>query len=418
MIHQFSTGVGLTLVLGLCFSATGCGRSPAKAPAAELPSVSVSRPVERDVTDYADFTARIAAVDSVEVRAHVWGYLQKVNFKEGDLVKKGQVLFELDPRPYQALLNQAKAKVVQDQAQLTYDEAEYRRNLDLVRSGSVSRSDMDKTSAARGVDIANIAADQAMVTSRQLDCDYTKVTAPVSGRISRYDVTVGNLILGGDQGGGTLLTTIVSVDPMYAYFDIDEFTIQRARRLAREGKFRRQGDKETGRQGEESDSIVKSADEKAWPVSLGLAAEEGFPHRGTINFVDNQLNPKTGTLRVRGVFPNGDGALSPGFFARVRLPISPAHNALLVSERALDNDQGQRIVYVVNDKNAVVSRPVRLGQMHHGVREITDGLKSGERVIVDGLQHVRAGSTVQPKQVPMPAPGVRRPNGTAASVTP
>src|SRR5207247_10702043 len=153
-----------------------------------------SQPVEREVTEYADCTASIAAVDSVEVRAHVWGYLQKVHFKEGALVKKGDVLFELDPRPYQAMLNQAKAKVAQDEAQLKYDEAEYQRNLNLVRTGAVSRSDLDKTAAARGVDLANIAADKAMVASRQLDLEYTKILAPISGRVSRYLVTVGNLI--------------------------------------------------------------------------------------------------------------------------------------------------------------------------------------------------------------------------------
>jgi RND family efflux transporter MFP subunit len=339
--------------------------------------------VERYVTDYADFTARVAAVDSVDVKAHVWGYLEKVNFQEGALVKKGDVLFELDPRPYQALLDQARAKVAQDEAQLEYDQAEYLRNLRLVRTGAVSASDTDKTAAARSVDVANIAADKAVVASRQLDLGYTKVIAPVSGRVSRYVVTVGNLIQSGDQGGGTLLTTIVSVDPMYAYFDVDERTLQRVGRLVREGKF-------------------ASAGETAWPVSLGLATEEGFPHRGTINFVDNQVNPKTGTLRARGVFPNKDEALSPGFFARVRVPISPPHRALLVSDRALDNDQGQKVLYVVNDNNKVVSHPVRLGALHDGLREITDGLKPGERVIINGLQQVRPGATVEPKLVEMP----------------
>ncbi len=386
MTHRLLLGSASTLVLGLCLSVSGCARPPAEAPAAGPVSVPVSQPVERDVTDYADFTARIAAVDSVDVKAHVWGYLEKVNFKEGALVKKGDILFELDPRPYQALLDQAKAKLAQDVAQLTYDEAEYQRNLTLVKTAAVSRSDLDKTAAARDVDLANIAADKASILLNELNLQYTKVAAPVSGRVSRYYVTVGNLILAGDQGGGTLLTTIVSVDPMYAYLDVDELTIQRVRQLAREGKF-------------------KSADETAWPMSLGLATEEGFPHRGTINFVDNRVNAKTGTLSVRGVFPNKDETLAPGFFARVRVPISPPHQALLVSERALDNDQGQKILYVVNDKNEVVSRPVRLGQMHAGLRAIEDGLKPGERVIVNGLQQVRAGATVEPKLVEMPKSG-------------
>src|SRR5439155_15090580 len=317
-----STFLAVTaLVLGFCLGVTGCARTPSEAPAAPPIPVTVSYAVEREVTDYADVTARTAAVDSVEVRAHVWGYLEKVNFKEGALVQKGDVLFELDPRPYQAMLNQAKAKVTQDEAQLKYDEAEYQRNVNLVRTGAVSRSDLDKTAAARGVDLANIAADKAVVASRQLDLDYTKVLAPVSGRASRYVVTVGNLVQSGDQAGGTLLSTIVSVDPMYAYYDVDERTVQRVRQLIRDGK-------------------VKWAQKTEWPVALGLATEEGFPHQGTVNFVDNQVNPKTGTLRVRGVFPNKDESLSPGFFARVRVPIGPPHQALLVSDRAIDTDQG------------------------------------------------------------------------------
>ena len=239
-----------------------------------------------------------------------------------------------------------------------------------------------------------MAADKAVVASNELNLQYTKVTAPVSGRASRYFVTVGNLIQSGDQNGGTLLTTIVSVDPMYAYFDVDERTVQRVRQLVREGKF-------------------PSADATAVPVSLGLETEEGFPHQGTIDFLDNQVNPKTGTLRVRGVFPNKDEALSPGYFARVRMPIGTPHPALLVSDRALTNDQGQKVLYVVNDKNEVVSRPVRQGQLHDGLREIADGLKPGERVIGSGLLQIRPGAVVEPKLEDMPTPAAGNPGGTA-----
>ncbi len=373
----------LVFMAGICAGPTGCARAPAVAPTPPA-AVTVSVPVEQEITDYAEFTARTAAVDSVEVRAHVWGYLNKVNFKEGALVNKGDVLFELDPRPYEAILNQAKAKVTQDEAQLKYDEAEHQRNLNLVGTGAASRSDLDKTAAARGVDVANIAADKAVVASRQLDLDYTKVLAPVSGRVSRYVVTVGNLIQSGDQGGGTLLTTIVSVDPMYAYFDVDEGTVLRVRKLVREGKA------DSPREGQ----IVK--------VRLALANEDEFPHEGTIDFVDNQVNPKTGTMRLRGVFPNKDQVLVPGLFGRVRVPIGRGHKALLVTERALDTDQGQKILYVVNEKNEVGVRPVQLGTLRGGLREIVDGLKPGERVIVKGLQLVRPGATVEPKLVPMP----------------
>jgi RND family efflux transporter MFP subunit len=374
-----------SLAVVLCLALAGCVKTPSAPPAASIP-VTVSYPVEREVTDHADFTARTAAVDSVEVRAHVWGYLDKVHFKEGALVKKDDVLFELDPRPYEALLNQAKAKVAQDEAQLTFDEAEYQRTLKLVSTGAVSKSDHDKSAAARGVDIANIAADKALVASRELDLGYTKVRAPVSGRVSRYVVTVGNLIQSGDQSGGTLLTTIVSVDPMYAYFDVDEHTALRVRKLVREGK---------------SDSPRDGG----FPVSLGLANEAGYPHQGTINFVDNQVNPRTGTIRVRGTFPNSEQVLLPGLFARVRTPIGRPHRALLVSDRALDTDQGHKIIYVANEKNEVVSRPVRLGLLQDGLREITDGLKPGERVIINGLQQIRPGITVEPKSEAMPTRG-------------
>jgi RND family efflux transporter MFP subunit len=393
MKYLLSLHIGSTMVFGLCIGLTGCTTAPSEtAPAPIL--ITVSRPVKQYVTDYADFTARTAAVDSVEVRAHVWGYLNKVNFKEGALVKKGDVLFELDARPYQALLNQATAKVAQDEAQLAFDEAEYQRNVAINRTvGAVSRSDLEKSAAARDVDRANIAADKAVIVSRQLDLEYTKVIAPVTGRVSRYVVTVGNLIQSGDQNGGTLLTTVVSVDPMYAYFDVDEYTVLRVRQLIREGK-------------------AKSARDGEVSVALGLANEDGFPHQGTINFVDNQVNPKTGTLRVRGVFANQDEALTPGYFARVRVPIGFAHQTLLISDRALDTDQGQKVVYVVDKDNKVVSRPVRLGALHDGLREITDGVQAGERVIVNGLQQVQPGITVDPKLVDMPASEARRSNGT------
>src|SRR5260221_4099117 len=196
--------IGSAFVLDFCLALTGCARAPSEPSAAAPIPVTVSYPVERDVTDYADFTARTAAVDSVEVRARVFGYLDKVNFKEGALANKGDILFELDPRPYRATLNQAKAKVNQDEAQLKYDEAENQRNLRLAATKAVSQSDLDKTAAARDVDIANVAADKAVVASRQLDLEDTKIIAPVTGRVSRYVVTVGNLILSGEQAGGTL----------------------------------------------------------------------------------------------------------------------------------------------------------------------------------------------------------------------
>jgi RND family efflux transporter MFP subunit len=375
-------------VLVLCLVLAGCARAPSEVPA-EPARVAVSRPVERYVTDHTDFTARTAAVDSVELRARVWGYLDKVNFQEGALVKKGDVLFEIDPLTYRAALDQAEGNLASLQSRLERLDADLSRARRMVQSRAIGREEFDKIASDRGEAAASRAALKAAVQRAKLDLGYTKVTAPIDGRVSRYVVTVGNLVQAGDQGGGTLLTTIVSVDPMYAYFDVDEYTALRVRQLVREGK---------------SDSPRDGG----YPVWLGLANEKGHPHRGTINFVDNQVNPKTGTIRARGVFPNKDQTLLPGFFARVRVPIGRPHKALLVSDRALDTDQGQKILHVVNDKNEVVSRPVRLGALHNGLREIADGLKPGERVIVNGLQQVRAGGTVEPKLVEMPT-GARKP---------
>jgi RND family efflux transporter MFP subunit len=361
----------------------GCAPVPSGAPRSAPVSVTVSYPVERDVTDYADFTGRTAAVDSVEVRARVSGYLDKVNFKEGALVHKDDQLFEIDPRLYRADLARAKGAVAQIEARVHRLERDFGRAKLLLARAAVGQEEYDRYEGDYREAQANLEVAKANRDLAALNLDYTRVIAPVSGRVSRYVVTVGNLIQSGDQSGGTLLTTLVSVDPMYVYFDMDERAVLRIRQLIREGKAR-------------------SASQTRWPVALGLAIEQGFPHQGTINFEDNQVNPKTGTLRVRGVFPNKDEGLSPGLFARVRVPIGETHRALLVTDRAIDTDLGQKVLYVVDEKNEVVSRAVRMGALHHGLREITEGLKQGERVIISGLQQVRPGVTVEPKLLQMP----------------
>lgn len=387
----------MILALAPPLGPVGCARAPASAPAPAAPTpVTVSQPVEREITDYSDFTGRTAAVESVEIRARVTGYLDKINFKEGTLVKKGDVLYEIDPRTYKAALDYTKAEVERLKSQRDLDAIELRRSEDLIRRGAETRENLDRALARRSGSAAALVAAEAQAQQGELDLGFTKVTAPISGRISRTLITMGNLVQSGDQGGGTLLTTLMSVDPMYVYFDVDEHTLLRVRQLIREGK-------------------AKSARDAKLSVALGLANEAGHPHQGMIDFVDNQVNPRTGTLRLRGVFPNKNEILSPGLFARVRVPIGEPYRALLVTERAIDTDQGQKIVYVVNNKNEVTSRPVRLGAIHDGLRVVEDGLRPSDRVIVVGLQQVRPGAVVAPKLVPMPVSGIGTTQGAAGA---
>jgi RND family efflux transporter MFP subunit len=368
------------LLAGLAFAGCAPGpQGPAQGPA---PTAYFSYPLDREVTDYSDATGRTAAVDSIEVRARVWGYLDKVNFKEGQLVKKGEVLFEIDPRTYKAALNQAESNVVAAEARLRRLEEDLGRAQELVTSKALSRADFDKARGDRDETAGSILALKAAVEQAKLDYGFTKVTAEVSGRVGRAIVTPGNLVQAGPTGG-TVLTTLVSVDPIYAYFDVDEHTVLRVRALIREGKF-------------------KSARDETWPVYVGLANEDGFPHEGTIDFVDNQVNPKTGTLRIRGVFRNKDEALTPGYFVRVRVPLGRPHKALLVSDRAIDTDQGKKIVYVIGADKKVEVRTVQLGSLHAGYRAVEAGLKAGDRVIVTGLQQIRPGMLVEPSEVEMP----------------
>jgi RND family efflux transporter MFP subunit len=351
--------------------------------------VTVALPLEEAITDHVDFSGKTAAVESVQLRARVGGYLQKADYKEGHEVKKDQVLFEIDPGPYKAELAQAKAKVEAAQARVKQAETAYQRAVRLRPSGAVSPEELEKNLRTRDVTVAAVEAEKANVAIKQLNLDFTKVLAPINGRADKADLTVGNLV-SASLIDANVLTNIVRLEPMYAYFEVDELTALRLLRLIREGKKR-----------------IREA--KAPEVLLGLGNNQDYPIRGTIDFVGNQVNASTGTITVRGVFPNKDRALAPGLFTRIRLPLGKSHPAVLVSDRALGTNQGQKFLYVINDKNKVEYRPVTVRALHGGLREIVDGLKHGERVIINGLLRVRPGVTVEPKQGAMrPEPAAKK----------
>jgi RND family efflux transporter MFP subunit len=332
----------------------------------------------------------MAAVEEVEVRARVRGYLIKINFTEGAEVKQGEVLFEIDPRPFQAELDAAKGQVAQWEAKLTRAEADVARNERLLPKGAASQKDLDTAIADRGEARAAIQSARAQVERAALDVEFTKVTAPIDGRVSRAQVTKGNLV-NASAGEATLLTTIVAVNPMYVYFDVDERALLQYQQAAR---ARAGGSQQ-----------IPNVREAKIPVQLGLANEVGFPYAGVIDFADNRVDPQTGTIRVRGMFANTNRIFTPGLFARVRVPVGDKYQAVLVPERAIGTDQGQKYLLAVNDQNVVEYRAVKLGRVHDGLRVIQDGLKSDELVIVNGIQRARPGVTVTPQRTEVTALG-------------
>ncbi|HJT76148.1 MAG TPA: efflux RND transporter periplasmic adaptor subunit [Gemmataceae bacterium] len=383
----FVVGSGLLLAAGV--GLPGCAPKPGGTAPGGPPNVTVSYPLQQTITDYGEYTGRTAAVDAVQIRARVSGYLDKINFTEGAEVKRGEVLYEIDPRPYKAALDQAQAQVRLQQAQRTYQEAVYRRNVRLQKEGqAVSLEDVQQSLAQRNTTQAQVEAAQAAAETAELNLGWTKVKAPIAGRIGRTLVTRGNLVAA-DQ---TLLTTLVSQDPMYAYFDVDEPTVLRVQALIREGK-------------------LPSVRQKGAhiPVFLGLADEPDYPHEGFLDFVSNQVEGTTATLQLRGVFANpmpstGPRLLSPGLFVRIRVAVSPPYPALLVVQDAVGTDQDLKFVYVLDDKNKVVRRDVTLGSEHGGMQVIQKGVGPEDRVLVNGLQHVHPGDVVNPQLVPMPVP--------------
>jgi RND family efflux transporter MFP subunit len=364
-------------LVGFVFLLAACQQQHAAPPPPAPPQVTVKQPIIRDVVELDEFTGRLEAVESVEVRARVSGYLQSVHFTDGAMVKKGALLFVIDPRPYQAELNRAQAALEQSMAQYERTQKDFARAQQLVKSRAMSQEEVDTRAADQRQAKEAVQAARAAVEAARLNVEFTQVKAPISGRISREFVTVGNLINGG-TAESTLLTRIVSLEPMYSYFQVDERSFLKYSRLWRNG----------ARGGAREANI---------PVELGLADETGFPHQGHLDFIDNRLDPDTGTMTGRAVFRNPELALIPGLFARLRLPGSSQDQALLIPDEAIGSDQTQRFAFVVNDQNTVEYRKIEAGPLIDGLRVIRHGLKAEDWVIVNGVQRVRTGAKVDPQ---------------------
>jgi multidrug efflux system membrane fusion protein len=368
----------LALGAAAAFTLSGCGQPAAQeAPkAAGGPPISAAEVVEKAVIETQEFSGRLEAVDRVEIRPRVSGFISSINFKPGAEVKKGDVLFVIDPRPYQAEASRAEAAAHAARAKADLAKLELARAEKLVADKAIAQREADeKASSVKELE-ANARAAQAAYDAAKLDLGFTRVHSPINGRVSKAEVTAGNLV-----DGSVILTSVVSNNPIYASFDGDEDTFLRVGAQARSGK--------------------------PVTVRIGLANETGFPHEGTLEFVDNRVDPATGSVRMRATFKNADNALAPGLFARVQLASGNGGEAntkaALISDRAVGTDQNRKFVYVVNTEGKAEYRPVTLGPVIDGLRVVRDGVKPGEKVVVNGLQRVRPGAPVTAQTIPMEA---------------
>lgn len=382
MLHR---GI-LALALGAAaLGIAGCRSEAADSPAAPPPpQVSAAEVLVRDIIQWDDFNGRVEAVESVALRPRVSGYIEKVNFREGQNVKEGDVLFEIDARSYRAALARAEADLARARTQAALARSEAARAKKLASLKAVSTEEYEQRRAAADQAQANVQFAQAAVDSAKLDLEFTRVRAPISGRAGRALVTEGNLVSA--DGQASVLTTLVSQDPVHVHFDTDERTYLRYAAMARRGE----------RPDERNGGV---------PVRVGLVGEEGFPHEGRVDFIDNRVDPATGTIRARATLSNPDGLLTPGLYARVRLQGSGRFTAMLIDDKAVMTDQSRKYVYVVDEKNTAQRRDVTLGRKAEGLRIVEAGLVKGDRVIVNGIQKVfMPGMPVQAQAVSM-APG-------------
>jgi multidrug efflux system membrane fusion protein len=371
----------LSLALSLLIS--GCIRSGGGtgAQSSPPPQVNVAQVIERRVQDWDEFTGRFQAVESVEIRPRVSGYIDEVAFKEGGQVKQGDLLFVIDPRPYKADADHAAADVKRFKTALELAQIELTRVQRLRDSGAVSEEELDERKSTVSQAQANVSGAQATLESASLNLNFTRVVSPISGRVGRAEVTRGNLVTGGPNGG-TLLTSVQSTDPIYVYFEGDEQTYLRYNQMARAGER-------------------PSSRDVHNPVRIGLANEEGFPHMGTMNFVDNQVNSQTGTIRARAVLDNQEGLFTPGLFARVQLLGSAEYSAILIDDSAVNTDQNQKYVLVLGPNNQIEYRRIKPGRVIDSLRIVREGLRAGDVIVVSGTQRVHPGVTVTPQVVKM-----------------
>ena len=359
---------------------SGCGEKPQQQAAPAAPPVTVAQPTKRTVTDWDEFTGRFEAVEEVQVRARVGGFVTSVEFRDGAIVHTGDLLYVIDARPFEAVALQADGQLSDARAKAELAKRELDRGLTLVQTSAVSESIVDqRRQALQAARAAEMQAEGALKAA-QLNIEFTHVVAPITGRVSRHLVSVGNLVQG-SEGSSTLLTSIVSLDPIYIYFDVDEATYLKNNKLWFEG--RRPSSRDTPN-----------------PVEVTLTGETKPSHEGKMDFLDNRLDVSTGTLRSRAVIPNKDLSILPGQFGRVRLIGSSPYEALLLPDTAVATDQSRKIVFVVKDDNTVEAKPVTLGPLDEGLRVIREGLKPEDRVIVNGLQRARVGAKVTPQTAP------------------
>ena len=370
--------VPLALALA-CFIAS-CGERQQQGGAPPPPTVVVAKPIKRTVFDFDEYVGRFTAINSVEVRARVSGYLDKLHFKDGQLVKQGDLLFTIDKRPFQNTLDQARANLVQAQSNVAYTEADYTRGQALVRDKTITDQTFEQRAQAFRNAKASVTANEAAVRQAELDLEFTELRAPVNGRIGDRRVSPGNLVTGGTSGNTTMLATIVSIDPIYFEFTFDEASYLRYERLAKKGE----------------DIASRNASVQ---VALKLIDESDFDHEGRMDFVDNVIERATGTIRGRAVFANPSEVFTPGMFARVRVPGSPPYEGLLVPDIAVGTEQARRYVVVVDDQDTARIKYVTLGQLtSDGLRVIKEGLGPDDRVVVNGLMQARPGTKVHAEE--------------------